>query len=221
MVIIAPAADGPNWADIVTAVATGVLALLALVTAWYARKAFRKQSEEVRLLGEQNTRDIEERRRAQAAQVFIMIEGSEMRPGVEKQLDQVILKATVRNTSQLPVYDLWVRWRTVNGEFGIPTVAPQFLPGETKPVEVIWSEAAGMEETGVSLDFRDAAGLHWRTTDRGILTELCGAESPSPALNRCTFAPEHHGPHSWEQEFKALRQRPDFPLRPAFRKNGT
>jgi membrane protein implicated in regulation of membrane protease activity len=33
--------------------ATGVLALLAVVTAWYARRAFREQSREVRLLQEQ------------------------------------------------------------------------------------------------------------------------------------------------------------------------
>ena len=31
-----------------TAIATGILAIFAVVTAWYARKAFREQSEEVR-----------------------------------------------------------------------------------------------------------------------------------------------------------------------------
>ena len=33
-----------------TAIATGILAIFAVVTAWYARKAFREQSEEVRTL---------------------------------------------------------------------------------------------------------------------------------------------------------------------------
>jgi membrane protein implicated in regulation of membrane protease activity len=32
----------------VTAIATAVLAVFAVVTAWYARKAFREQSQEVR-----------------------------------------------------------------------------------------------------------------------------------------------------------------------------
>jgi hypothetical protein len=87
-----------------------------------------------------------------------MIEGAENREG------QVTLMATARNTSQLPVYDLWVQWRTSLGEFGTPDVAPQFLPGETKSSSGVWTEAAGMNGTDVSLDFRDAAGVHWRTT---------------------------------------------------------
>jgi hypothetical protein len=110
------------------------------------------QSDQLDLQQRQFDRDQAERRRTQAAQVFIMIDGGRNRGQGEQR--QVILMATASNTSQLPVYDLWARWRTTNGEFGIPTVAPQFLPGETKPVEVIWTEAGGMEKTGVSLDFR-------------------------------------------------------------------
>jgi hypothetical protein len=183
-----------------TAIATVVLGVFAIVTAWYARRAFLKQSKDVSdqaamldLQRRQLEQDQLERRRAQAARVFIMIEGSEDRQG------QVTLMATACNTSSQPVFDLWVRWRTAHGEFGTPSVAPQFLPGATRPFEVIWTEAAGMSETGVSLDFRDAAGVHWRTTDRGILTELCGAAGPHRGLNRCTFAPRHDGPHSWAE----------------------
>jgi hypothetical protein len=51
----------------ITAGATAVLALFAIVTAWYAREAFRKQSAEVKLLQEQAGRDMEQRRKAQAA----------------------------------------------------------------------------------------------------------------------------------------------------------
>lgn len=209
------------FATQLTAIATAILAAFAIITAWYARRAFLKQSQEVSDQGEmlkvqsekldeqrninaEQTRvlslqarelqaSLDQRRRAQAAQVFIVIEGSENREG------RITLTATARNTSQLPVYDLWVRWRTGRGEFGAPSVAPLFLPAETKASEVIWTEAAGMSGTGVSLDFRDAAGVHWRTTDRGVLTELCGTASQSLADNRCTFAPKHDGPHSWEQ----------------------
>src|SRR5260221_13834131 len=37
----------------ITAIATAVLAAFAIVTAWYARRAFREQSEEVRTLKKQ------------------------------------------------------------------------------------------------------------------------------------------------------------------------
>lgn len=46
-------------ATLLTAVATAVLAVFAVVTAWYARKAFQKQSQEVRAI-EQQVSDQEE-----------------------------------------------------------------------------------------------------------------------------------------------------------------
>lgn len=49
----------------ITAVATGLLAILAGVTAWYARNAFVKQSEEVRAI-ERQVKDQEELTRQQA-----------------------------------------------------------------------------------------------------------------------------------------------------------
>jgi hypothetical protein len=51
-----------TWA---TAIATVVLALLAVVTAWYARRAFQKQSEEVRAI-ERQVSDAQEVSRQQA-----------------------------------------------------------------------------------------------------------------------------------------------------------
>ena len=45
-----------------TAVATTVLAAFAIVTAWYARRAFRKQSQEVAILVKQHQREIADRR---------------------------------------------------------------------------------------------------------------------------------------------------------------
>ena len=53
---------GAAW---ITAVATGLLAILAILTAWYARRAFLKQSEEVRAI-EQQVHDQEELTRQQA-----------------------------------------------------------------------------------------------------------------------------------------------------------
>jgi hypothetical protein len=43
--VIAPV-GGPSWTDILTTIATAILAVFAVITALYARKAFRKQSEE-------------------------------------------------------------------------------------------------------------------------------------------------------------------------------
>jgi hypothetical protein len=57
----------PTW---LTAIFTGVLAVLAIVTAIFAILAFRKQSAEVSLLQEQVLRDAMARHRAQATQVF-------------------------------------------------------------------------------------------------------------------------------------------------------
>ena len=60
------------------ALATVGLLVGAGITAWYARKAFREQSHEVALLQEQvknqqsdRTREAADRRKAQAAKVFI------------------------------------------------------------------------------------------------------------------------------------------------------
>jgi len=58
----------------VTAVATAVLAVLAIVTAAFAVLAFRKQSAEVSILRQQAARDIDQRRREQAAHVFAWVD---------------------------------------------------------------------------------------------------------------------------------------------------
>ena len=60
--------EAATW---VSAIATAVLAAFAIVTAWYAREAFRAQSQEVGLLLEQAKRDTDERRRAHASRVFL------------------------------------------------------------------------------------------------------------------------------------------------------
>ena len=133
---------------LLTAIGTVVLAVFAVVTAWYARKAFREQSKEVRAI-EQQVRDGREvakqqadllkvqsdqlelqqrqfdddqsgRRRVQAAQVFILIDGT------DRLQAQATLRSVAHNTSSQPVYDLWVQWRTDNGEFGTPGARPSY-----------------------------------------------------------------------------------------------
>lgn len=141
----------------ITAVATAVLAVFAVVTALFAFLAFRKQSAEVRLLQRQAGRDFAERRRAQAAQVFVSVAGLPPNPPDEIRLS---------NSSGQPVYDL-VAW--ADGKE--PVRVPVLLPGEVYPFLAGWADAAGVMPV-VWLDFRDAAGLRWRVTSRGELGEL-------------------------------------------------
>lgn len=77
-----------------TAVATLALAVLALATAVLASLAFLKQSREVGLLLEQNKRDTDERRRAQASRMFLAVSRDEARPN-----------PYVHNASDLPIYE--------------------------------------------------------------------------------------------------------------------
>lgn len=182
------------WASWITALATAGLLIGAYFTARYAAKTFREQAKQVTLLKQQAERDIQERRRAQAAQVFIVItSGVPTTPGAGVQVT-----AEGRNTSGQPVYDIAVEWRTNTGPFGNGMVKPQLMPGETAPFTQTWTEDQGFHGLSVKIEFRDAAGTHWRTNDRGELTELCGQKSPF--RDRCVYEPGHDGPHSWEQE---------------------
>jgi len=191
----------------VTAGATVGLFLFAIVTARYAAKAFRKQSEDVALTREdvalareQADRDIRERRRAQAAQVFIVISPPQSVnvPSDEGGIDRVIrVTATGTNTSTRPIYDIEVQWRTASGPFGDTAMEPQILPGLGEQFLQRWTAEQGVSGLAVSLSFRDAAGVQWRTNDRGELAELCG--QLGPFRQRCAYEPGYNGPHFWEQ----------------------
>jgi hypothetical protein len=148
----------------ITAIATAVLALFAIVTAVFAFFAFRGQLHETRLLQKQvedqqdeRAREAAERRRAQAAQVFITTGG--LTPDTS---DEIV----IRNTSEQPIYDL-AALRTDDAEL---QRLPFLMPGDEYPFFAAIQNAAGTMPL-VWLDFRDAAGLHWRTTSRGELTE--------------------------------------------------
>ncbi len=145
----------------ITAVATAGLALFAAVTAVFAFLAFRKQSAEVRLLQQQAERDIEQRRRHQAAHVFAWVgrrplhNPADIRPA-----------ACLRNTSRQPIYSVSLGWGAT-GQQTWPVLLPDSehaIPGAGSAVAdgtaAIWAE------------FRDAAGVRWRTTSLGELNEL-------------------------------------------------
>jgi hypothetical protein len=55
----------------ITAIATGLLAVFAIITTGFAYVAFQAQSEQVSILKDQEERAAEERRRGQAARVYL------------------------------------------------------------------------------------------------------------------------------------------------------
>ncbi len=66
----------------ITAVATAALALFAIVTAWYARKAFRGQSQEVGLLQEQ----LDDQRKVNEKQTGVLeLQAQELRESLEER----------------------------------------------------------------------------------------------------------------------------------------
>lgn len=172
---------------------TGALATVGLllggaITAWYAGKAFREQSHEVALLQEQvkneqceRAREAAERRRAQAAKVFLWVTEPE---------DQSGHVVNVRNTSEQPIHELTIAW--AEDAVPMPVVTAEggpFMPGVENAFDV-----AELVDTDITvwLDFRDAAGLLWRTTSRGELTELADPQlSPQkPPLSRRSLPSE-------------------------------
>jgi hypothetical protein len=147
----------------VTGIATAVLAVFAIITAWYARKAFRKQAEEVGLLLEQANRDIDERRRAQAVRVFLGVEADGTRPVIPY----------ARNASEFPVYSAkiwyWAGKTEGSGEVTGSDPPGDIMPGQTKPA----SQAISPDEPRkhAFLTFRDAQGVYWIRTPSGEVWE--------------------------------------------------
>jgi hypothetical protein len=175
----------------ITAIATAILAFFAIVTAWYARRAFLKQSREVSILAEQNERDSGDRRRAQASRVFIWTEPT---GGVHPQDGAVAgIISHIKNTSEQPIYDGLIACSDGSGRTADDPVIPAFpvlMPGEQQDVTSIFAApVAGVvfwEDNSAllaGLGFRDAAGARWRIRSDGRLDEDSAAGEPA-VLNR-------------------------------------
>lgn len=185
----------------------------AFFTAKYAKKAFGKQSDQLKdqqavnaklqavadlqlkdLQGslDERQRDRNERRRAQAAQIYIVIRG------VSKSGNEVGGVSQATNASTRPIYDIIAQWGSRFENLGEPVPKPELVPGESAPFNQAWRMDDLPSGVGVSIEFRDAAGVFWRSTDRGELTELCGEEQPWPSSTRCVLGHGHAGRHSWE-----------------------
>lgn len=158
-----------------SAIATALLVIGALVAAFYARNAYREQSrqtrevrDQTRLLQEQADRDIRQRHRAQAAQVFTWVE---MRPydGNDKDMRPA---ACIKNASEQPVYDIELRLELGVGK-GSDRSLPVLMPGKDYQLVGLGTDFAGGRRQ-IWITFRDSAGTRWRATSGGQLTELQG-----------------------------------------------
>jgi hypothetical protein len=168
-----------------TAAATGLLALFAVVTAWYARKAFREQSTEVGILQRQAdaqqdelVRQADERRREQAARIYVtanLLPGNKASAGTEAVAGRgartPVLAAAVHNTSGQPVYDVRVHW--VDLDSGTQAGAEDELgtigPGEQRRIDRTVPGTVAPADFTLVAYFRDAAAFRWTLTPAGHL----------------------------------------------------
>jgi hypothetical protein len=194
--------SGPSAAIVqgwITAIATAGLligafftALYARKTVLYARKAFREQSKEVAILVRESERQADERRIAQAAQVFT---GSPQPAGAGA--------GTVpyaENASDLPIYDAKFWYPGVSGVPGglsAPDELGVIMP--RKKIRGTGSVIYSSRELAVSdviLTFRDAAGVRWIRMPDGALNQ----QSCATARQSVLAALEHNLPDGYERQ---------------------
>ncbi len=181
----------PTW---ITAVAAVILAVGAIVTSVFAIRALGQQSRQLRdqqmihaklaellpLLAEELRDSLRERKRAQAAQVFIEVDRIPSARGTGSGHDEPDppwrLRAKVRNTSRQPIHDLHVIWQRGMVRMGKPDRAARLMPEATgAPVDPAI--------LGALLAFRDAAGVRWAVREDGTLTDVVAPiqDSQAPA----------------------------------------
>jgi hypothetical protein len=199
-----------TFAAQLTAVATLGLAILALATAILAFLAWRKQSGEVRdqaemlrlqaaefgQLAADRERESQERRRSQAAQVYMWEEA--LPP--ELDLDPYRVVARVRNTSPQPVYGLLCRWERDEKPAGDMAHGLPLMPGEEVEAAVSLFPDTAPADARASVIFRDRAGIWWQAWPDGRLGEV-----PEPE-----FVPAPINPPPWSYWRWTLRQ-PNVP----------
>jgi hypothetical protein len=190
----------PAW---IAAIATVVLAIGAVITVYFARKAFQAQSRQLRNQHEINAKlaaaiplqtrelreSLDERRREQAAQIFIELDriappgqepGTPTPPAAETAPWRLTLP--VHNTSKQPVYDLYVIWQLGTVRMGKPDPMTRLMPGHEASFERTGPQEATDPAALGAFAFRDAAGsagLSGRMARSR--TSQCRAKPSSPA----------------------------------------
>jgi hypothetical protein len=193
-----------------TAVATVVLAAFAIVSAGLAYSAFRAQAAEVRTLRKEHAREAAERRRTQACKVFVWERRVDVNTLGKPTAHEV--NAHLLNTSQQPIYDVRFIWHvgeTVQNKIvrGTPLMPgePDMNPGRVPP-----DVDPGL--FGVSVTFRDAAGLYWRARPNGSLEGPTEPDVDEPARRP---GQKSMASMATEQEPPAAHELPAAPQLPA------
>jgi type II secretory pathway pseudopilin PulG len=120
---------------LITAVATAVLAMLAVVTAWYARKAFREQSREVAAI-EQQVKDEQEVTRQQAELLKVQSEQLELQRRRFEQ-DQTDQRRAQASSIYFTITIIWAGGDELGDPFADPPdPAPSPIPRYPKSLFV-------------------------------------------------------------------------------------
>jgi|ERR1022692_1138504 hypothetical protein len=191
----------PTW---IGAIAVVVLAAGAIVAVCLARAAFKAQSQQLRDQQEINKKiaemlplqaselreSLNERLRAQAAQIFIEVDRTSPDAEVTAAAGQEDpaplpwqLRAKVHNTSKQPIHDLYVIWQLGTVRMGKPDPMARLMPGCDASFDRMGPEAGAQPQPvdpsalGAFLAFRDAAGVRWAVREDGTFTEISW---PSP-----------------------------------------
>jgi len=196
----------------IAAIATVVLAIGVMVAAWFARTASVALSRQLTVHTELTARLAEvlqlhakelghshdERRRAQACRVFIELDRaiavSVASTGDGESASSATspwrVTATVRNTSEQPVYDMYVIWQLGTVRMGKPDPVSRLLPGERATFERAQHAAVvGPSSDDITpsdpaavtafLTFRDTAGVRWTVREDGTLSDVAPASPHS------------------------------------------
>ncbi len=177
---------GPAW---IAAIAAVILGIGVIIAAWSARQALSAQADLTAKLAQaldlqarELRQAMDERRRAQACQVFIELERlATPEAEAEAEAKPTRVSATVQNASAQPIYDLYVIWQLGTVRMGRPDPAARLLPGrnmyfERYPEPNGDGTAPDASSLTAFLTFRDAAGVRWTVRDDGTVSDV----APNP-----------------------------------------
>lgn len=178
----------PIW---IAAIATVVLAVGVIAAAWFARAASVALTRQLaahheltaqladaqRLAAKHLSQSFDERRRTQACQVFIELDRVGCAAAAKEAQTPWRVTATVRNTSDQPVYDMYVIWQQGTVRMGKPDPVARLLPGGL----AVFDRSSQTADDGASSDpaalsafvtFRDTVGVRWMVREDGTLSDV-------------------------------------------------
>jgi hypothetical protein len=171
-----------------TALTSAVLAFFAIGTIIFAAFTWSTQSSQLADQLKERTREAEERRRAQAVQVYLWQTPPTVRHAVGMAAE-TSRTATLVNSSQQPVHDVKILWMASGVSWGgIRIREAPLMPGEEESATTPLPDDDSDNLVAVAF-FRDRAGVTWRTHADGTLdphvpdnAQLPGGHLPLSAL---------------------------------------